>query len=461
MQKRKTTRAERAAKRDSAKVLAEGRQKLIRQRIADRRKQQIEIEAAPRDEQMQDVADAQAEKDVKMVYEEAPAVPEGGAASGFADKVLNIPYTVRKAGKPWTARDQYLNEVRAAKARGAIDNDPLGLNYTENIALGYNSRDLEEHASSATSDMNISYEALESFLKRIMPKAKQPQIDKILATNINDALIAFTLGTANVKNVAPGVLANMAARGLDITQACKFGKSKKLYKSVKIPKILFGVRAINPPSPAIFVMRFMSFIWRLLGTGINRPPGSFLRIGMAFVKELGGGNKVVKNPRGRLMQIPFTKTMLISALLKLDALAPGLLSAYSAYQLDSIDMKRLKNEERERNQETRNIAMQLYNESVYDLSTALEGFQGTLATASNMLLPEVVRPMTDATLGPLLSEYTDGPKKGAVMKGGDYRRAIFGGPKTAIKNERKTYTNKGAEEEVKSTTTTTAVPIKP
>lgn len=359
--------------------------------------------------------------------------------STLEGKVITALPPVAKPKKDWIEREQYIHEIEAARRRGYMDKDPMGLNYGDRIELAYNARDLEEHAASAVGDSGINIETLRDFLKRIMPKAKPVQIEKILRTNINDALIAYTLGTANVKNTAPSFLQGIAARGMNITEACKFGKSKKLYKSIKVPKVLFGVRAINPPSPAIFVMRFMAFIWRLLGSGINRPPGSFLRIGMAFMKNLGGGDKVVQNNRGKYVMVPFTKSMLIKALLRLDTIAPGLVGAYSAYQMDAVEIRKLRNAEREKNREIREKNLAMYNSLVGDVTEALDAFSGTLATASNLLLPGVGRKATEENIAPLLTSYTDGPKKGTILKAGEYRRAVLAASEKGQTFARDTY----------------------
>lgn len=401
----------------SRELLNQQRMEDIKESAREEVKRQARIRGNRGDEISTTAAEVEGEKMEDEYIKSKTSLLEG--------KVITALPPVPKPKKDWIEREQYIHEIEAARKRGYMDKDPMGLNYGDRIELAYGAKDLEEHANSAINDSGINIETLRDFLRRIMPKAKPMQIEKILRTNINDALISYSLGIANVKNAAPSFLQGIAARGMNITQACKFGKSKKLYKSIKIPKALFGVRAINPPSPAIFVMRFMSFVWRLLGSGINRPPGSFLRIGMAFMKNLGDGDKVVQNARGKYVMLPFTKPMLVKALMKLDSIAPGLVGAYAAYQIDSVEIKKLRSAEREKNREIREKNLALYNSVVGDISEALDAFSGTLATAANLLLPGVGRKATEENIAPLLTSYTDGPKKGTVLKPGEYRRAIF------------------------------------
>lgn len=361
-----------------------------------------------------------------------------GAAGGRYGKLGGTgdvePGRVR-AKKEWVERKRYEDEMHAGKNRQTAPGDPLGNIRVPELYSTEGAVDLEEQ-NEITKRTTIATAELVNFAREIMPTTKPEMLDNIYNTNLQDLKLAYSIGAGNVKNIAPHVLRQFAARGLEIGHFCKFGKSKKLYKSIKVPKVLFGIRAINPPSPAIFIMRFLSFIWRLMATGINQPPGSFLRIGMAFFKGLCKADAINKTARGKYIGSKLTKPMLIEGLKAFDNLAPGLLMVYEAYQEDNKVLTVLKRNAREDAAIARDYAKEMYDNEVKDVVSAMDAFSAAVATASALLAPNLKVGVTPAVLSSLLGGFTDGPKNFPTVKVGRYQDVQFGGPTTARKTKK-------------------------
>lgn len=375
--------------------------------------------------------------DVEEMGDLAP--PEDKAALGTAvtkGKGNTVPAPKPKKPKEDLGREMYETEFERAK-RTYDDKDPFGNVRVPKLYSFDNSKyttmeDIKTGLNSGFIKTNVAdlYQAARNFCG---PKAKKEQIDKIMATNQTDVSIAYQIGAANVKNVTNENLKAVGEKGLDISQYCKFGKSKKLYKSIKVPKVLFGLRAINPPSPAMFVMRFLNFIWRVLGTGISRVPGPFLRIGLAFFKNLGGvttKTKMFGNIK-RVYETPFTKKMLLAAFKTFENLAPGLLGAYQGYLSDTKMLTALKTQVRAQNAERRNMLVDKFYSEIMDIKEASDMFARAVGEASSNIPKDIQHKTTDGEMKMLLAGFTDGPKKAVPLKAGKYTNITFGQKKKA------------------------------
>ena len=364
-------------------------------------------------------------------------------------KPNEVPAPKPKKPKEEPGREYYIDDLQKA-TRTYDDKDPLGNVRIPQLYSYYRdpTSTLEEVKDGVTSaqgevPINELYQAARDFCG---PKVKQSQIDKIVKTNSTDVAIAFELGAANVKNVSTDYLRGIAERGLDIGQYCKFGKSKKLYKAVKVPKVLFGLRAINPPSPAMFVMRFLNFIWRVLGTGIARVPGSFLRVGLAFFKNAGGVTTATRmfGKTKRVYESAFTKAMLNNALKIFDGIAPGLLGAYYGYLRDSKLLATIKAQVRQQKTAERNAILDNFSKEISGPNEAADMFARAIKAASGNIPGDATKDLSDAEVKELLKDFTNGPKKPTLLKPGKYTNIRFGAKKAAVKAAKK----EGAKKEV-------------
>lgn len=133
----------------------------------------------------------------------------------------------------------------------------------------------------------------------------------------------------NTDTVGSEVINNIAKSGIRIDKWVKFGKSRKTYKSIKIPKYLLGnVKFKKKPAPSMNLMQIVNFIWGMLDTGVSRPPSMFIRMAMAYLRDLGNV------PAGPVMTNDYTRI-----LMALDSQLPGLLYVFTVWKKASKEWK--------------------------------------------------------------------------------------------------------------------------
>lgn len=225
------------------------------------------------------------------------------------------------------------------------------------------------------------------------------------------AQAAAYIGMEDVKNISKPNLDMFAdGYGIEIGPICKFGKSKNLYKSVKIPKILLGsFRMKRPTPPGMIFLRFVTFIWRIMNTGVTHPPKAFVRVGLAFMKDMAG----------YVPGTTLTKDMVTQSLTKINELAPGIVPAYYAYLQNSALLKANLAATREQKAKARYEAKQVLDAQLSSTEAGATAFANALASMSQVLLGGfIAQPITAGMLGGILSGYADANTKPYAIKPG-------------------------------------------
>ena len=190
----------------------------------------------------------------------------------------------------------------------------------------------------------------------------------------------------NVDTVSADVINNIARSGIRIDKWVKFGKSRKTYKSIKIPKYLLGnVKFKKKPAPSMNLMQIVNFIWGMLDTGVSRPPSMFIRMAMAYLRDLGN------IPSGPIMSNDYVRI-----LMALDAQLPGILYVFTVWKKASKEWKTKVLAAQKANSEKKKALLVSVNEGFKDpessfanFISAVQGIAANLISKSKLKAEEI------------------------------------------------------------------------
>lgn len=194
-----------------------------------------------------------------------------------------------------------------------------------------------------------------------------------------------------------GSLRRIADNGKEVGEFCVIGKSGKDLRSIKFPSALFTrVYAKRPPSPMLFLIQLLGFIWRSAGIG-TPPPSFFLKAGLAFFKNM------VELPTSTL-----GKVHVLEVLKRFDSAYGGILAAFVTYKEDraryNAELAKNTAEKEKLYEDIHNLAKQAFG----TLGSAARNFGLILGSAATLFKGAGLD--NDARNG-LLTNYADTPTK--------------------------------------------------
>lgn len=173
----------------------------------------------------------------------------------------------------------------------------------------------------------------------------------------------------NADTMTSDMIQKIASQGTRIDKWVRFGKSRGLYKSIKLPKYLMGYARIKQdPKPSQKLMGFTSFLWNLLGTGVLRPPSNFIRVANSYYRTLAK----------KTNRSPMTTADLANVVKSLDSTNPGLFNAYIEYSGASKEYRAKMKAISVVNQAEREKIMQTATAEYYTPAQAFAGFASAL-----------------------------------------------------------------------------------
>lgn len=190
----------------------------------------------------------------------------------------------------------------------------------------------------------------------------------------------------NAEIITNDMMQKIVSSGYRIDKWVRFGKSRGLYKSIKLPKYLMGYARIKQdPKPSQKLMGFTNFLWSSLESGVLRPPSNFIRIANSYYRTLAK-----KTDRS-----PLNVNDLKKVVEALDVTNPGLFNAYIEYSTAGQEYRKKLKEASRLNQVAKTKIIERARTEYATIEQAFGGFASTL-DAIQQVIPSKTKVTTES-----------------------------------------------------------------